>query len=402
MATLRPEGYYRNMALRDIPWKHKRNVVPSIGVIADTRAVGPFAPHPDLPTAWINKVDERQFVIPVGKIVSVVPIDYSTAKTLGRTDLYTEMIYRSGEKSTYKWTIPESELGSTTYADPYYGYGGILGFMIPYGATPNGISYSLTYGYKITGEEEMPYHTDDYNYDKIVPFGFVIHDVERFIAGDDLNYRTRQAYPIWRHGLITVPFINIVALHHDLEDVENIEPLAKFIAHDHTAPIVSEPAASKVYMTYKYLSRYYTAAVGVEYGKDDYSGITEIYTGYDFNKAVMDTRYVGTTCHGDYLISSLHFGSQWEVGKVVHIDYEFPKSFMEMVDAPPASGIGTANGGIPEIVYQYMHDFIVIYNELVGTDAMSLKPADLISYIDQGYFGAAYILVNFNNARTVA
>jgi len=395
MATLRPEGYYRNMALRDIPWKHKRNVVPSIGVIADIRAVGPFAPHPALPTAWINKVDERPFVIPVGKIVCVVPIDYSTAKTLGRTDLYTEMIYRSGEKSTYKWTIPESELGSTTYADPYYGYGGILGFMIPFGRGTGGAHYSLTPGYKISGEDAMPYFVEgEYDYEGWVPFGFVIHDVERFVAGDDLNYRTRQAYPIWKEGLLTLPFMNILGLVHELEGDDNIERINAWIRHDLTST-ESEPTSSNVYMTYKYLSRYYTAAVGSECSSD-YAGIT-VYTGYEFNVRVMKSGYVGVTCHGDYLLTSAFSGTEmWCVGTIVNVDYEFPKSFMEMVDAPPASGIGTANGGIPEIVYQYMHDFVVIYNELAGTDTLSLKPADLISYIDKGYFGAAYILADFN------
>ena len=395
MATLRPEGYYRNMALRDIPWKHKRNVVPSIGVIADIRAVGPFAPHPALPTAWINKVDERPFVIPVGKIVCVVPIDYSTAKTLGRTDLYTEMIYRSGEKSTYKWTIPESELGSTTYADPYYGYGGILGFMIPFGSGTGNPRYSLTPGYKISGEEAMPYFVEgEYDYEGWCPFGFVIHDVERFIAGDDLNYRTRQAYPIWREGLLTLPFINILGLVHELEGDDDIEKVDAWIRHKKTAG-TTEPTSSNVYMTYKYLSRYYTAAVGTHY-VEEYEGVT-IYTGYEFNAAVMKDRSVSVTCHGDYLVTqALPPTERWVVGTLVNIDYEFPKSFMEMVDAPPASGIGTANGGIPEIVYQYMHDFVVIYNELAGTDTLSLKPADLISYIDKGYFGAAYILADFN------
>ena len=245
-----------------------------------------------------------------------------------------------------------------TSDDDFYGVGrGVLALM-----APSSGGYSHTMGAFAQGSAHGP-------------IGVVEHDVYQDIRGDNLNYDMRNKnWGVMARQLIKLPAIDI--------DAWNDASLGVFVADTvvdtpdvlgYASPVAAETGAGYV-------------ACEKKYSFLSYNGDSEGQAGME----------VSADFYGNFQSKKSGQGSEQKVGRLMGIDYRFPKDLLDTVQNPyePEGAFrvaGTGTKGVPQFLYDFAYKALNGASYDFGTD----DPASKIKALaDAGVFGEAWIQIN--------
>jgi len=237
----------------------------------------------------------------------------------------------------------------------YMAYGDTaIGTMIPAnsgaGATYNYTSYDVELETMTVDGTIVTSTSTTYALPAVRPLGISMTNMHQDIRGRNLSYKSPagKSFSVYTRGYVDVPFINWAKL------ATGSVGTASGNMRDHA-----------VYAAIRDLGAFAYSNSGTDYAQDG-----------DF---LMSDDY------GRFMISSNTTLGLYEVGKLIAVDYRYPKNLTNYVDTALGSGLtGTVTGGVPTGLYLFAYYTLV---------ALGLTPTikDVVAKVKEGCFGMAKI-----------
>lgn len=346
------------------------DIRPGIGGFPTTinKTIGAFLPSRFLPVRFIQKVQpvsggtpfEYGVVMPAGTIVTTVPItpNNSILGTDGSGDIAVGFDVAG---NLIKYNI-----------DSLYGYDkSLLGAIVPANGSDSDAVYHFTAfdaldsiktlkadgTYAAAGDESItvPAHSR--------PLGVVIRDVYQFNWG---KYAHNDQPSMRNEAIATTGVIEYLYVR-DASDFSTYQ-----MAAGDTASVSNSAGYRAVLGRYAFLvlDSSITNAAGLPLTVDAFG-----------NPAVFDTN-ISATPANTYL--------EFKVGKIVNLDYRWPRGLVDLVDTwPGAISGGTNTGGLPP----HLFDFA---KRILEANGASAKIEDVVNAVKNGDFGIAYVNIDFS------
>ena len=445
MDNLSLTGYNSSLTIMDIPTRFYDNVLSSFAHHDIVEGVGAYRPAIGLPPAFVGKMNNIEFVIPVGKICAALPINQSGKITIGGAST-TEKYYATGEESLKSRGITSP--GTITESNPNIGAGDtLLGEFYPLPGLytesvddthPWPTYFPITEGFGISSS------ASDYNAQLNIPAGVLITHAKKWRRGTYLNNEITPTYSLIKQNRMVLPYLNVKNIFDPLGITWASEDAGTFTKFIHgywraiwdasNSSVKTEPLSASTEEQYKILvlfrairdvSRWYTFywdtnnILAVDSSYPDYNefmlnvkpDIFGNYTASDVWAYTSDASGVyevglkGVTTTGPATTQvDPAFYDNLVVGKVNSRDFNMPRNLLEYVDAPPGSGLGTDAGGIHPLVHDFAHDFILLmayyWNEeqtagnITSDFPLDIKAQDIYNYVRVNkVFGSADIFV---------
>ena len=279
---------------------------------------------------------------------------------------YAELDTKFQDSNTQDWVvIPKGRIVSAITAndgaffssdDDFYGVGrGVLALMVP---------SSGGYAHSLSAFDQGAAHA---------PIGVVEHDVYQDIRGDNLNYDMRNKnWGVMARQLIKVPAIDFAAW-----NTANVGVFVADSVGDGSGTYVS-PAAAESGAGY--------VACEKKYSFLSYDGSSEGSAGME----------VSADFYGNFQSKKSGQGAEQKVGRLLGVDYRFPKDMLDTVQNPyePEGAYrvaGTGTKGVPQFLYDFAYEALSGAAYDFGTDDPASKIKELVV---AGVFGEAWIQIN--------